>query len=141
MKRRQDHKDLHRRYLIWCYKTTKEDLDRIDRYFTQQDVDQFLLNDLKKSRDYRSRKTDKKFKEQIDGFAKYMQTKLASAQKKKFKDSKQTALNPDYQYLQHRFLAIEKAIVHFLGKKDLEKIRLLYEEEMTQRILQAREHT
>jgi len=43
-----DQKNLIRSYLVWCYKTTKEDLDKIDRYFTQNHVDNFILSRLKK---------------------------------------------------------------------------------------------
>lgn len=42
--------NLIRSYLIWCYKTTKEDLDRIDRYFTQVLVDRRLLDILLKGK-------------------------------------------------------------------------------------------
>jgi len=38
-------------------------------------------------------------------------------------------------------MAIEKTIKYFLGDKELEKINHLYEQEMTKRILEAREHT
>ena len=41
-----EEKDLVRRYLVWCFKTTKEDLDRIDRKFTQLSVDRDMLKDL-----------------------------------------------------------------------------------------------
>jgi len=58
----------------------------------------------------------------------------------KFLDENLIETKPEYQYLQARFSAIEKAICRFLGVKELEKIRALYEKEMMQRILQAREH-
>lgn len=43
-------------------------------------------------------------------------------------------------YLKNRLEAVEKAIEHFLGKDDLNNIQMLYENEMTNRILQARGH-
>jgi hypothetical protein len=47
---------------------------------------------------------------------------------------------PDYANLKNRLKAIESAIKHFLGTKELTAIRKLYETEFTTRILQAREH-
>ena len=128
-------KNLIRRYLVWCYKTTKEDLDRIDRYFTQNTVDQFILDQLEK--DEQSRE----LLEPITEFAEYMTTKLDKAKEKKFRNTGGGALHPQYLYLTKRFQAIEKAIKHFLGKKALKDIAQTYEEEFTRRIWEAREHT
>ena len=73
------------RYLLWCYKTTKETLDRIDRYYTQLWVDKFVLEDLKAGSYVKDNDEYRKF---VDVFA-------------------------DYKYLRNRFGAIEKAITHF----------------------------
>ena len=35
---------LQKRYLFWLYKTTKDELDRIDRKFTQLDIDREMLD-------------------------------------------------------------------------------------------------
>ena len=137
----QNEKNLLRRYLMWCYKTTKEELDKVDRYFTQLKADDFVLKQLKRSEEYRSSKGAKAYKDMVDQFQVYMSTKEMNVLKKKFKDSGQKALNSDYQYLKNRFAAIEGAIRYFLGSKELGKMRSLYEREMTGRILQAREHT
>ena len=67
-----------------------------------------------------------------------MDKKQAEALKQKFVDEKHTLLNADYQYLQNRFAAVEKAIRHFLGPRELDRIRVLYETEMTRRILSHR---
>ena len=134
-------KDLIRRYLIWCYKTTKEELDKVDRYFTQLKADDFVLQSLRKTKEYRSSDGDKGYKTMVDQFQAYMKKKEDKVLKEKFKDHQHKALNPDYQYLKNRFAAIEEAIRRFLGAGELKKICLLYEEEMTRRILQAREHT
>ncbi len=130
---------LIRRYLVWCYKTTKEELDRIERYFTQAMVDDFLLKQLKDMPEYASGATC--FGRAVDDFAHYACEKKARALEKKFLDpSLQTALRPEYVYLKARFEAIEEAIRRFLGRKELQKITLLYEGEITERILKAREH-
>ena len=134
-------KDLIRRYLIWCYKTTKEELDKVDRYFTQLKADGFVLQSLRKTKGYRSSDGNKAYKDMVDQFQVYMKKKEENVLKKRFKDGRHQTLNPDYQYLKNRFAAIEGAIRHFLGAGELRKIQLLYEQEMTGRILQAREHT
>lgn len=125
-------KNLIRRYLIWCYKTTKEDLDRVDRKFTQLAVDCRMLSVLLKKKVGASK---------IDGFKSYIAQKEKNAFKLKYADENHKSLNADYQYLQVRLEAIEESIIFFLGKKALGAIKSLYEQEMTRRILEAREHT
>lgn len=127
---------LIRRYLIWCYKTTKEDLDRIDRYFTQEYVDQFLLDHLQGAKDQSA-----DYSHLVEEFKAYMQKKQDNALKQKYSDHSKSRIQPQYNYLKNRLCAIEAAIIYFLGKKQLDKIIDLYEEEMTERILTAREHS
>lgn len=136
----QREKDLTRRYLVWCYKTTKEELDKIDRYFTQAMVDDFLILQLTNLEGYKFSPEDAPLREAVDEFIGYARGKKAKAEERKFADIAQSALQPDYQYLKARFEAVEGAIVQFLGRQELDKIRGLYEGEMTSRILQAREH-
>lgn len=131
-------KNLIKRYLIWCYKTTKEDLDRVDRYFTQRVVDEIILNELKSSKDY---KQSKAYQAKVGEFAAYMDKKLNAAKGKKFSGAKSKKLNDDYLYLDNRMSAIEEAIKIIFGAKELKKINDMYEKEMTSRILTAREHT
>ena len=142
----QKEQDLIRRYLVWCYKTTKEDLDKIDRYFTQAVVDDYLIERLKNLSEYKDRGTF--FHKSVEDFVQYArpvgslrEEKKAKAEGKKFADSAQKTLHPDYQYVNARVEAIEQAICHFFDQKELEKITALYENEMTERILKAREHT
>lgn len=134
----QKEQDLTRRYLFWCYKTTKEELDKIDRYFTQAVVDDYLVGQLKGLPQY---KAGPGFHKMVEDFVVYAREKKVRAEGKKFIDSTQKILHPDYQYLKARFEAIEAAICHFFDKKELDEIAGLYEKEMTQRILNAREHT
>lgn len=137
----QNEKNLIRRYLIWCYKTVKEELDKVDRYFTQLEADEFVLKQLKMTKEYKFSSGNQAYKDSVDQFKVYMKKKETNVLQKKFKDSKRRVLNPEYQYYHYRFIAIEKAIRHFLGAKELDNICLLYEKEMISRILQAREHT
>ena len=130
---------LIRRYLIWCYKTTKEDLDRIDRYFTQLMVDRKMLASLRKAKMPSDSQTE--YRKKVDDFAAYMKAKGEKVLNQKFAGLKTRRLNPDYWYLQERLQAVESAIKEFLGLKELKRIVVLYEEEMTRRILEAREHS
>ncbi len=127
---------LIRRYLLWCFKTTKEDLERIDRKFTQLEVDNYLLQQLP-GKVAHGQLVDQKH---IDDFKQYMAGKKTDAERLKFEEKPRGRLQPDYVYLQKRLDSVEKAIVAFLGKKELAAIRKLYETEMTKRILEAREH-
>jgi len=136
----QNQRNLLRRYLTWCYKTTKEDLDRVERYYTQERVDHFLLNELTKTKEFKSLKTPIEYKRLIKSFEDYVENKVQKADRKKFLDDKKNDINSNFLYLTNRFNAIEKAIINFLGKKELDTIVELYENEMTRRILGAREH-
>ena len=135
----QKEQDLIRRYLVWCYKTGKEELDKTDRYFTQAVVDDYLTERLKSLPEYEDRRTS--FYKSVEDFVQYAREKKAKAVEKKFADPAQTALHPDYQYLKARFAAIEQAICHFFDQKEVERIAALYEKEMTERILKAEGHT
>ncbi len=135
----QKEQDLIRRYLVWCYKTTKEELDKIDRYFTQAVVDDHLIERLKTSPEYKVSTT--LFHKSVEDFIQYAREKKAKAEGKKFVDSTRKTLHPNYQYLNARVEAIEQAICHFFDQKELERVAALYENEMTERILKAREHT
>ena len=133
-------KRLIRRYLIWCYKTTKEELERTDRKFTQLEVDQFILDDLLETRSPIQGTTREQYLQEIKKFEEYKNKKQEEALTQKFFDPTKKIPHANYLYLKNRLRAIEKAIVSFLGKKELKQVELLYEEEMTQRILQAKEH-
>lgn len=133
-------KKLIRRYLIWCYKTTKEELERTDRKFTQLIVDQFILDQLHKTSHSIPGISREKYLQEIEKFKEYKNKKKEEALAQKFLDQTKETPHANYLYLKNRLGAVEKAIVSFLGKKELRAIELLYEKEMTQRILQAREH-
>lgn len=124
------------RYLVWCYKTTKESLDRIDRKFTQALVDRFILNQLQKA----SFQSGPEMIKVINDFERYIATKEEEGRKQKFSNADKEILNVEYAYLVKRLNAIEVAIRHFLGPRMLAKISHLYETEMTRRILESKEH-
>ena len=133
MRKNRKNEKLAYRYLLWCYKTTKEQIDWIDRKFTQVEVDRYVLKCLQKSKNLKSNP-------KVDEFISYIEAKENRGLSEKFLDAKSKKLKPEYVYLQNRLVAIEKAIVHFCGKKALKEINVLYEQEMTRRILEARDH-
>ena len=136
-----EEKRLYRRYLIWCYKTTKEELDRIDRKFTQLHVDEYLLKFLLKKKESFSTGLMPQYKSQIENFKRYMEDKEKGAYAQKFTDKDSQVWQPHYCYLKNRLAAVEKTIKDLLSKKELTAIQESYEVEMTRRIWEAREHT
>ncbi len=126
------------RYLLWCYKTTKEQLDWIDRKFTQLVVDEYILRELRRPCILQG---NREYLRRVKDFEKYINEKKEKAHKAKFSSPSSGAVTGEYIYLSERLLAIEKAITHFLGKKELKKIQELYQKEMIQRILSSRDHT
>lgn len=134
-------KELTRRYLVWCYKTTKEDLDWIDRKFTQLEADRNILKELSKAAKTVCPAEKKAYLKKIDEFKSYMTNKQQRGIKEKFLGPDKKELQPQYVYLQNRLKAIEKTIILFFGLKNLKAVRNLYEKEMTRRILEAHEHT
>ena len=136
----QFHKDLIRRYLLWFFKTSKEAFERIERKTTQLMVDEYVLKCIKSEGQRVSANSRKKYDELVKEFELYIKTKKADELKLKFFDGKGKSLHPQYVYLKNRLEAVEEAIRHFLGEKELRRMRSLYEKEFTNRILQAREH-
>lgn len=134
-------KNLYRRYLIWCYKTTKEEIERIDRKFTQLQVDDRLLQFLLKKKEPFPSELAMHYTNEIEKFRRYIKDKETNAQAQKFIDKDRKVLQPHYAYLKNRLDAVEKTILNLFGKKDLAAIRDGYEAEMTRRIWEAREHS
>jgi len=127
---REDARNLKKRYLIWLYKITKEALDKIERKFTQLEIDKFMLKVLNKNKD----KTIAKF---IEEFKLYIQNKEKDAINLKYQGKQ---VKPDYYFLSLKLKAIEKAVTEECGKSGLKAIKSLYEKEMTERILRSTEH-
>jgi hypothetical protein len=137
----QQDKNLFRRYLIWCYKTTKEEMERVDRKFTQLRVDEQLLELLLKKKEPFPPELAMHYTNEIEKFKRYIKDKEVNAQAQKFVDKDGKVLQPHYAYLKNRLEAVEKSIRQLFGKKELTAIQSGYEAEMTRRIWEAREHT
>lgn len=128
---KKDRKNLKKRYLVWLYKSTKEALDKIERKFTQLEIDSSMLKELKN--------LDKKDKAKkfIEDFAGYIQNKAKDGVTLKYENDK---LKPEYYFLLLKLKATEKTILTEFGKKFLDEVKALYEMEMTERILKSKEH-
>jgi hypothetical protein len=137
-KLKENEKALMRRYLVWCYKSTKESVDWIDRKFTQTEIDRFVLKRLEKMKVATPSKED--YHKRIADFRIYISDKEKDGVRQKFVDGNPKNLSSEYLYLRNRLAAIEEAIKHFLGPRELARIDLLYQQEMTRRILESKEH-
>lgn len=137
---KESRKSLIKRYLLWCYKATKEELDRIDRKFTQLEVDRVILKELNKGINAAKGGRDAYLKK-IEEFKDYIAKKENDAEKEKYISVGKEQLQPNYFYLTQRLAGIKEAIRSLLGSKQLVMIEKSYEEEMTRRILESREHT
>ena len=126
-----DRKNLKKRYLVWLYKTTKESLDRIERKFTQLEIDRQILCYLKKL------DRQKRAAGFIFDFKTYMANKERQALSLKYEGKN---LKSEHYLLDLKLAAIEKVIKDELGKKGFAEIKSLYEKEMTERILKSKEH-
>lgn len=122
--------NLKKRYLVWLYKVTKESLDRIERKFTQLEIDRHLLEELKKE------DKTKELGKFIAEFEVYIRNKEKDGLSLKYTGKN---LRPDYKFINLKLKTIEKAIVKELGNKGLAEIKSLYEREMTERILKSTE--
>ncbi|MGD0336234.1 MAG: hypothetical protein ABSB18_03960 [Candidatus Omnitrophota bacterium] len=128
---KQELKSLKKRYLIWLYKATKEELDKIERKFTQVEIDNFLLKEINRL------DTEGKVAKFIADLETYIRTKEKEGNEQKFSGKE---LKPQYIFLELKLKAVEKAIAKELGEDALKEIKLLYEMEMIERIIKSREH-
>ncbi|MBM3245458.1 MAG: hypothetical protein FJZ15_06685, partial [Candidatus Omnitrophica bacterium] len=78
---KQDIKQLKRRYLVWFYKTTKEALDKVERKFTQAEIDRAILKELRKN-------SNSALKKLTDEFEAYIVNKEKSGVELKYDGSK-----------------------------------------------------
>lgn len=133
-----DIKNLKTRYLIWLYKTTKEELDRIDRKFTQLEVDGVIFNKLKPAFNKLPKSQKEAYKKYLADWSGYIKNKKIDAEQLKFE--KTGEIKPNYLFLRIKLSAIESAIKKLIGRSQLNQIRLLYHQEMLKRILEERQH-
>ena len=134
---KQDVTNLTRRYLIWLYKTVKEDFDRYERKFTQLLVDEFLLKEIEAElKDAYLPREKKELEKFVNDFRSYIADKEKACLQLKYKGKR---INPDFIWLDVKLNAIETAIKKYFGAKGLKEIKQLYEKEMIEKILKTTE--
>ena len=134
---RRDRKNLQFRYLLWLYKTSKEEFDLIERKFTQMDIDRMILRYMAGHGDplLKRESTPGKF---LKDFKNYIDKKEKEGVELKFEGKK---LKPEYHHLSLKLEAIEKTIVAECGQRGLRRIKALYEHEMRRKIMEAQKHS
>lgn len=133
----QDIKNLEFRYLLWLYKTVREELDRTERKFTQLGIDKEILKYILKQANSSKVADKNRLDKFLSEFKEYIDKKEEQGRALKFDGRK---LKAEYYFPLLKLEAIEKTIVRQLGKKARHKIKSLYEQEMARRILESKEH-
>ena len=135
---KQDVRNLKKRYCIWLYKTAKETFDKFERKFTKVDIDQDILIEMEKELlgSYLPHEKDA-LQKYINDFQRYIENKEKACSELRDQGKK---INPEFIFSEIKLDAVEKVIIKELGKRGLEEIKDLYEEEMIGRILKNTEH-
>lgn len=129
-----DAKSLSKRYLLWLYKTTRDELDKIDRKFTQLEIDNQIYKRFKSAMKGLKARATEGFSPFLQEWQEYIFSKESDAQKLKYKENGE----PDYAYLflKLKLGAIEHITESRFGKKELLLFKKLYEESAIKRILE-----
>jgi hypothetical protein len=127
-------RSLHKRYLLWLYKTTKDELDKIERKFTQLDIDRRVEKILKVKAASLPKGAKKDLEPFLAEWKEYIFQKESEAQKLKFNEDGSFAA--DYLFLRLKLGAVEEVVLARLGKKELAQFRAIYEEASVKRILE-----
>lgn len=127
-----DVESLMKRYLFWLYKTTRDELDKIDRKFTQLEIDNEIFKKLKKTVKPLKPEVTQGLDVFLRQWQEYIFGKDSDAQKLKFKEDGQ--MDHAYLFLRLKLQAIEEIICKRFGKKELVLYKRLYEDAAMKRI-------
>lgn len=135
----REKKNLQLRYLMWLYKTTKEQIDRIDRKFTQLDIDckirAYLAVHIKKY----PPAVRNGLEAQLTKWSRYISDKEVAALDSKFCDSKKRIPRAEYAFLSLKLQVVEKLMRTAGGAKFLQGVKRAYYREMARRIFAEKE--
>ncbi|HAJ57022.1 MAG TPA: hypothetical protein DCL35_04555 [Candidatus Omnitrophica bacterium] len=131
---KEDIRSLHRRYLLWLYKTTKDELDKIERKLTQLDIDKRIEKALKKKASGLPRGVKETLGPGLKEWKEYIFQKESDAQKLKFNED--GSIVAGYLFLRLKLEAVADEVEARLGKKELARFKRLYEEACITRILE-----
>ncbi|MFH1691314.1 MAG: hypothetical protein ABIC68_01900 [Candidatus Omnitrophota bacterium] len=128
----EDALSLEKRYLFWLYKTIRDELDKIDRKFTQLDIDNEIYKKLKKSVKRLKPDASDGLHTFLQEWQEYIFGKDSDAQKLKFKEDGQ--MNSAYLFLRLKLQAVEEIVCGRFGKKELSSYKRFYEDAAMKRI-------
>lgn len=129
---KNDIRSLRKRYLFWLYKTTKDELDKIERKFTQLAIDREIAGILKKKAQNLSPALKAVLEPFTRGWEEYIFQKESDARKLKF--AKDGSLDANYLFLRLKLQAIERVTQKYCGTKGLARFKSFYEEAAMKRI-------
>ena len=133
----QEIKNLKYRYLAWLYKTVKEELDRIERKFTQVAIDRIIDQHISRNAHLSEINDAPKFRSLSQAWKEYIDKKEIDGKALKYEGDKMRA---EYYFLVLKLEAVEKVIRKDFSEQILKNIRQSYEDEMLKRIWESREH-
>lgn len=129
----EDEKSLIKRYLFWLYKTIKDELDKIDRKFTQLRVDKDIQKLLKKWASKAGARNEEALEPFLKEWQEYVFQKDSDAQRLKFDES--GCVSAAYLFLHMKFAAVCQITRSQFGPAVLKEFKRLYEEAALKRIL------
>lgn len=129
-----DRYSLYKRYLFWLYKMTRDELDRIERKFTQLEIDEEITRFFDRVLTGLSGALSQEVGGLVDEWKRYVAQKAADASR--LKHGRTGAPKPEILLLHMKLAAVEKLADSYLGKKALKDFRRLYEDAAMQRILE-----
>lgn len=130
---REDQNSLSKRYLLWLYKMTRDEADKIERKFTQLDIDREVEKFLKKKTGGLKSSLKAGMSPFMEEWKEYIFAKESDAQKLKFTEEGQP--DPKYIFLRLKLEAIESVMKASFGATFFKEARKLYEDSCIQRIL------
>ena len=125
---------LFKRYLLWLYKTTKDECDKVERKFTQLEIDRQIEKILEKHVNACKPVLKQSLGIHLNEWKAYIVGKEADGERLKFDSNGQ--LDSKYVFLCLKKKAVEHIILARLGRKGLREIKGLYEDAAKKRILE-----
>ena len=116
-----------KRYLFWLYKTTRDELDRVDRKFTQLEVDRDLQQIFEEYEGGEAAPF-------IEEWSRYIASKEADARKLKFDDK--GGVLASYTFLHLKLKAVESVTTKLFGNRTVREFEHLIEDAAIKNILQ-----
>jgi hypothetical protein len=131
---KKDKASLHKRYLLWLYKMTRDELDKIERKFTQLDIDSEIEKKLAQRSGSFSAAARKGLEPFLSEWKEYVALKRKDAQKLKFNEAGEVVAS--YLFLRLKLECVEAITARRFGARTLSGFKQLYEESSIRRIME-----